>query len=326
MNYEGETVFELGEVEALAIATRHFKTVDSTLIGTGDDAAVIAVADGRFVVTTDTMVEGRDFKNQFSSGFDVGYKAATTNLADIVAMGAKPIALVVALLVTKETKVRWLEDFAKGLQAALDELSPTAAIVGGDLASADQLVVSITAHGELEGRSPILRSGAKVGDVVAVAGTLGKAASGLALLLNEDKTLAESYPELVEVQLRPKPVLATALSATSATAMLDISDSLALDANRIAQSSKVQINIHKSDLLGYVAVLEQAAQSLSSRGSIVDPLDWVLFGGEDHGFLATFPKTEVPIGFRVIGEVIEGSGVYLDGEKLEAKGWDSVSS
>lgn len=326
MSYEGQTVFELGEQEALARATRFFKPASSTIVGSGDDAAVISVSDGRFVVTTDTMVENRDFRNEFSSGFDLGFKACTTNLADVVAMGAKPISLVVALLVTKSTKVSWLEDFARGMQAAIDELAPSAEVVGGDLAAGDQIVISVTAHGDLEGRAPILRSGAKQGDVIAVAGTLGKAACGLALLTHADKSLAGSYPELVDVQLRPKPVLLTALQASSANAMMDISDSLALDAHRMAKASGVQINLRKSDLIGYVAVLEQAAQSLTSRGSEVDPMDWVLYGGEDHGFLASFPKGQLPVGFRAIGEVVSGSGVMLDGQELEAKGWDSVSS
>lgn len=327
MKYEGETVFELGELAALARATRHFKPVASTIVGSGDDAAVVALSDPRFVVTTDTMVEGRDFSLDFSSGFDIGYKAAATNLADVAAMGARPIALVVALLVTKETKVSWLEDFARGLQACIDELSPTAEIVGGDLATADQIVVAVTAHGDLMGKSPILRSGARVGDQLAVAGTLGKAACGLVLLQHPDKTLAATYEEIVSVQLRPKPPIEIALEAQAATSMMDISDSLSLDANRLAKASNVALKIRRADLLGYQAVLEQAAQSLTSRGAEeVSELDWVLYGGEDHSFLATFPKGQVPKGFRVIGEVIGGNGVYLDDELLPAKGWDSVSS
>jgi thiamine-monophosphate kinase len=272
------------------------------------------------------MVEGRDFRLDFSSGFDVGYKAAATNLSDVAAMGAQPVALVVALLITRETKLSWLEDFAKGLQSALDELAPSAAVVGGDLALADQIVVAVTAHGDLLNKKPILRSGAKPGEVLAVAGTLGKAAAGLSLLLHEDKSLAASYPELVQVQLRPRPPIATAVSA-AASAMLDISDSLALDANRLAGASNVSLKINSSDLQGYVAVLEQAAQSVSARdGKNLDPMSWVLFGGEDHGFLASFSKGSVPAGFKAIGSVEAGSGVYLDSEPLAAKGWDSVSS
>lgn len=318
---------EIGELEALARTTKHFRQVDSTIVGPGDDAAVISVSDSRFVVTTDSMVEGRDFRRDYSSGFDVGYKAVSTNLADVAAMGAKPIALVVTLMVTSKTKISWLEDFAKGLQSALDELAPTAAIVGGDLALADQIVISVTAHGDLEGRNPILRSGAKVGDEVAVAGTLGKAACGLALLEHPDKSLAASYPEFVSVQLRPKPPIQSVISAAGATSMLDISDSLAMDANRLAKASGVCLRIKSSELVGYEAVLEQAYQSILSRGATdYSPSNWVLFGGEDHGFLATFPKGTAPVGFRVIGEVVSGTGVYLDDQILEGRGWDSISS
>lgn len=326
MKYEGKTVLEVGERAALAQIITHFKPVLTTLVGSGDDAAVISLSDPRFVVTTDCMVEGRDFLLDISSGFDIGFKAAATNLADVAAMGAKPNSLVIALLIKKDTKISWLEDFAKGLQAAIDELAPTAAVVGGDLSLAEQIVVAVTAHGDLEDRQPVLRSGAKPGDLLAVAGTLGKAAAGLDLLLHPDKTLAASYPELTSVQLRPTPPITTAVQA-SANSMMDISDSLALDSHRLAKASGVQLRINKADLLGYVAVLEQAAQSISARdGSQIDPLDWVLYGGEDHGFLASFSPGKVPTGFRVIGEVSVGSGVLLDDSELPAKGWDSVSS
>lgn len=326
MKYEGKTVLEVGERSALAQTISHFKPVASTIIGSGDDSAVVSLSSNRFVVTTDSMVEGRDFRLDFSSGFDIGFKAAATNLADIAAMGAQPVSLVVALLITRETKLSWLEDFAKGLQAAIDELAPSAAVVGGDLALADQIVVAVTAHGDLADRKAILRTGAQPGEVLAVAGTLGKAAAGLSLLLHDDKSLAASYPDLVQVQLRPKPPIATAI-ASAATAMLDISDSLALDADRLASASSVLLRINSSDLQGYVAVLEQAAQSISARDRAnFDPMSWVLFGGEDHGFLASFQADSVPAGFRKIGTVESGSGVYLDGKPLEAKGWDSVSS
>jgi thiamine-monophosphate kinase len=326
VKYEGKTVLEVGERSALAQTISHFKPVASTIIGSGDDSAVVSLSSNRFVVTTDSMVEGRDFRLDFSSGFDIGFKAAATNLADVAAMGAQPVSLVVALLITRETKLSWLEDFAKGLQAAIDELAPSAAVVGGDLALADQIVVAVTAHGDLADRKAILRTGAQPGEVLAVAGTLGKAAAGLSLLLHDDKSLAASYPDLVQVQLRPKPPIATAI-ASAATAMLDISDSLALDADRLASASSVLLRIDSSDLQGYVAVLEQAAQSISARDRAnFDPMSWVLFGGEDHGFLASFQADSVPAGFRKIGTVEFGSGVYLDGKPLEAKGWDSVSS
>lgn len=328
MEYSGPTVFELGESKALAQAVSLFKGVSSTIVGSGDDAAVISVPDGRFVVTTDTLVENHDFKLEFSSGFDLGFKAVASNVADVVAMGAKPIALTVAMVISKETKQSWLEDFARGLQAGIDELAPTAEIVGGDLASGSQIVIAVSAHGELLS-APVLRSGAKVGDQLVVCGTLGKAAAGLSLLLHEDKTLAASYPELVAVQLRPTPPIELGLNVSqSANAMMDISDSLVLDASRMARASGVSIRLSSSQLFGYQAVLEQAAQSITSRGGeVASELDWVLYGGEDHGFLLSMPKDfKLPAGCKKVGEVIaqDEQPVYLDDEPLQAKGWDSI--
>lgn len=331
MNYSGPTVFELGEVAALKAAVKNFSKVETTLVGSGDDAAVIAVSDGRFVVTTDTMVEGHDFRTDFSSGYDLGFKAVASNVADVAAMGAKPIALVVAMVIPKNTTQMWLEDFARGLQAGCDYLAPECEIVGGDLASGEQIVIAVTAHGHLAGANPVLRSGAKPGDKVALAGTLGRAACGLDLLLHQDKSLAKAYDEWVAVQLRPTPpVELGVLAVKSATAMLDVSDSLALDCNRLAEASDVSIELDRTKLEGYSAVLELAAQSMDARDDLArDSMDWVLYGGEDHALLATFPKdSEIPRGFKVIGEVVkrQKDAVTLGGVVLEARGWDSVSS
>jgi thiamine-monophosphate kinase len=329
--YSGPTVDELGEVAALKLAVKNFRKVESTLVGSGDDAAVVAVSDGRFVVTTDTMVESHDFRTEFSSAFDLGFKAVASNVADVAAMGAKPIAIVVAMVIPKTTKVSWLEDFARGLQAGCDELAPECEIVGGDLASGEQIVIAVTAHGTLAGANPVLRSGAQVGDQVALAGTLGRAACGLDLLLHSDTSLAKAYDEWVAIQLRPTPPIQLGIqAAASANSMLDVSDSLALDSNRLANASNVTIELDRSKLEGYAAVLELAALSMTARDDVArDPMDWVLYGGEDHALLATFPAgAALPRGFKVIGKVIERnqSPVLLGASPLEAKGWDSVSS
>jgi len=327
---ESITIFELGENESLRRATKHLKPGEYAVVGSGDDAAVIS-SNGDFVVTTDTMIENHDFKTQWSTGFDLGWKAAATNLADVAAMGAKPTALVVALVVSKQTKIDWLEDFARGLQSACDELAPGCGVVGGDLALGETITIAVTAHGQLEGRAPVLRSGAQNEDVVAIAGTLGRAAAGLAMLQNSDLGLKDVYPEITAVQLKPNPPIALGVLASlaGATSMLDVSDSLAKDCNRIAVASDVTISLHSNALLGYYAVLEQVAQSITARGANASEIDWVLFGGEDHALLATFPKdAKLPAGFKVIGEVTASGGarVFLDDAILEPKGWDSVSS
>ncbi|WP_414696425.1 thiamine-phosphate kinase, partial [Pengzhenrongella sp.] len=152
----------------------------ATLLGPGDDAAVVAAPDGRVVVSTDVLVEGRHFRRNWSTGADVGWRAAMQNLADIAAMGASPTSLVVTLVAPADLPVSWVTGLAGGLAAACGPHG--VGVVGGDLSGGDLIVVSVTVHGDLAGRPPVLRSGARAGDVVAHAGVRGWSAAGLALL------------------------------------------------------------------------------------------------------------------------------------------------
>jgi len=314
-----ETVGELGENEALRRTVARLNQGDYTVVGSGDDAAVIKAADGRFVVTTDTMIEGHDFRLAWSTGFDLGFKAVATNISDVAAMGAKPTSLVVAISVPATTQISFLEDFADGLRAACEQLAPGCAVVGGDLAASDQVFISVTAHGDLEGREPVLRSGARVGDIVAVAGTLGRAAAGLSLLFSGDTDAIAAYDGLVGVQLRPEPPIAAGIGV-NATSMLDVSDGLARDTARIAKASGVAIRLKSQDLQGFEAMLDDVALRLG-----VSSHEWVLFGGEDHSLLATFaPEVQIPRAFKPIGVVAEGAGVWLDEKELPESGWDSI--
>ena len=315
---------ELGEIESLRRTVSRLKSGDETIVGSGDDAAVVAASDS-FLVSTDTLVENHDFRLDWSSGFDLGFKSVASNLADIAAMGAKPTVLVVAMVVPKTTKISWLEQFADGLQAACDQLSPGSAVVGGDLASGDQVVISVTVHGKLDDLSPVLRSGAKVGDVVAVCGPLGKAACGLALLESGNQDLIRSYDDWVLAQTRPSPPIDQGVIANQAGAssMLDVSDGLIRDLGRIAKASSVSVEIDRSQLSGYEAMLDLPAQGLG-----VEPIGWVLQGGEDHSLLATFPASAtLPRSFKVIGKVISKTehDVLLDGQPIADTGWDSIT-
>lgn len=320
---EKNTLASLGENESLRRTIGRLIQGDKALVGPGDDAAVVSTTDNKFVVTTDTMIEDHDFRLDWSTGFDLGFKAVASNVADVAAMGAVPIALTVAIALPGSTDIKFLEDFADGLNAGIDALAPGAAVVGGDLASSEKVFISVTAHGELNGLAPVLRSGAKVGDIVAVAGTLGRAAAGLALL-QSDTDAKSAFYDLVNIQLRPQPPITAGVIANKAgaTSMLDVSDGLAKDATRIAKASGVTLKIDSSALLGFIAVLEQAAMRLD-----LDAKNWVLFGGEDHSLLATFPQgVEIPREFKPIGTVIAKRDelVLLDELELQANGWDSV--
>ena len=321
---QNNTLANLGESESLARTIGKLIQGEYAIVGPGDDAAVVTSSDGRFVVTTDTMIEGHDFKLGWSKGYDLGFKAIASNVADVAAMGAKPTALVVAIALPGDTQIAWLEDFADGLNSGLTQLAPGASVVGGDLASADQVFISVTAHGDLEGLEPVLRSGAKPGDILAVAGTLGKAAAGLSLLQSDIADAKNAFDDLVSIQLRPMPPILAGVLANKAgaTSMLDVSDGLAKDASRIAKASGVTVQIDKSALLGFEAVLELAALRLE-----VTPENWVLFGGEDHALLATFPEgSDIPKEFKPIGRVLPQSDVLvlLDDVELQANGWDSI--
>jgi thiamine-monophosphate kinase len=310
------TLGAIGEAAALARIFPRLPASDATLVGPGDDAAVLAAPDGRFVATTDMMIHGPDFRLAWSSPFDLGWKAAASNVSDVAAMGATPTALVVALAVPAAVELEFLERFADGLRAACEELAPGCGVVGGDLSVSDTLTVAVTAFGDLGGRVPVLRSGARPGDAVAVSGALGLAAEGLRLLfaraVDENGTpdatraaaLAAEEPERVRAQLRPAPPVGDGVRAadSGATAMLDISDGLALDARRIATASGVGIDLSR-DAVG-------SAEALT--------------GGEDHALLATFPATtRLPGGFRRIGTVVEGDGVLVDGRPYDGRGgWD----
>ncbi|HET9896199.1 MAG TPA: thiamine-phosphate kinase [Streptosporangiaceae bacterium] len=178
------TIEELGEFGLIDAITRAMArasgiTPASVAIGPGDDAAVLH-ANGMVVATTDMMIEGRHFRADWSSAADIGHKAAARNLADVAAMGATPAALLVAFAGPGKLEVSWVTDLAAGI--ASEGAAAGASVAGGDTSSSDKVMIAITALGELAGRTPVRRSGARPGDVIAVAGRLGSAAAGYALL------------------------------------------------------------------------------------------------------------------------------------------------
>jgi thiamine-monophosphate kinase len=320
-NGEQLTLADISESEVLSRIFPHLHASDFAVVGPGDDCAVVSAPDKRFVITTDMMIQGPDFRLEWSTPWQLGYKAAATNLADVASMGAVPTALVVSLAAPATTKVSWLEEFADGLQAGCNDMAPGCGVVGGDLSVSSVLTVSVTATGDLQGREPILRSGARPGDVIAYAGVLGFAALGLHVLFT-GKTVAK--PELLDAQLQPQPPveLGPIAARAGATAGLDVSDSLAMDLGRVAKASDVSCHLDErviDDLAAHLA-LEYGVDASDARQAI-------LFGGEDHGLLMTFRSLDdLPEGFVVLGEVSEGPhGVYLGEASLAERGWNPYS-
>ena len=312
-----DTVRVVGEFGVIGRVLAQAGTARTAQVGPGDDAAVLRTPDGRVVATTDVLVEGRHFRRDWSSAEDIGHKAAAANLADVAAMGGVATALLVGLACPPDTQTAWLEGVAAGLAAECAPLG--AAVVGGDLvasaADSGAVVISVTALGDLGSRVPVLRSGARPGDVVALAGRLGWSACGLAVL----RRGFSSPVAVVSAHRRPTPPYAAGPGAAEAgaTAMCDVSDGLLADLGHIAADSGVVIDLDRAAVVR--ACLEPAGP-LQQVGSAlgVDPLVWVLTGGEDHALVATFPaRTPLPVGWTPIGEVKKGGknpGVRVGGE------------
>jgi thiamine-monophosphate kinase len=307
MSGGNETVGELGEFGLIAAVTSRMPATEAVLLGPGDDAAVVRAADGRVVATTDLLIEGRHFRRDWSGALDVGHKAAAQNLADVAAMGAVPTALLVGLGAPADLPVAWAEELADGLREECALVGAT--VAGGDVVASPTVVISVTALGDLQGRAPVRRDGARPGDVVAVCGRLGWAAAGLAVLSRGFR----SPRVLVEAHRRPQPPYAAGPQAAElgAHAMCDVSDGLVQDLGHIAAASGVAVDLDP-DALEVPAPFRDVGNALG-----VDPLRWLLAGGEDHALAAAFgPQVALPEGWRVVGRVLEGAGVRVGGRDV----------
>lgn len=308
------TVSDIGEAGLLERVFPRLPQSRATLVGPGDDAAVVAVPGGQVVATTDVLVEGRHFRLDWSSAHDVGRKAAAQNLADVAAMGGVGTALLIALALPGDTETSWVEGFYDGLRAECEPVG--AGVVGGDLVRSEQgITIAVTALGSMGDRAPVTRAGARPGDVVAIAGRAGWSAAGLAVLSRGFRTPralvdAHRYPS---VPYAAGPVAAD----LGATAMTDVSDGLVADLRAIAVASGVSIEI-TTDVLEVTPQMRDAAAALG-----VDPVRWLLDGGEDHALIASFPAgVELPDPWRTLGRVVRGRGVYVDGKPSADQGFD----
>ncbi|MDI6910393.1 thiamine-phosphate kinase [Nocardioides sp.] len=306
------TLADAGEFGLIRALVDLFPQGEHVLVGPGDDAAVLRVRTGHVVVSTDLMVEGRHFRREWAAADDVGHRAAAQNLSDVNAMGGRATSLTIGLAAPADLPAQWALDFARGFAAECDLVG--ASVVGGDVTRADEIVVAVTVLGACT-ESPVLRSGARAGDVLALCGRQGWAAGGLAVLGRGFR----SPRVLVEAYRRPEPPYdaGPVAAAAGATAMIDVSDGLLADADHIAADSGVAIDVH--------AAAFDVPEPLHAVGAAIgaDPIQFILGGGDDHALLATFPDLDsVPDGWAVIGAVTAGEGVTVDGAVYEGPtGW-----
>ena len=313
-----QTVGDVGEFGVVAEVIARLPQGPEVLLGPGDDAAVLGVPDGRVLATTDVLVEGRHFRRDWSDAVDIGHKAVAQSLADIAAMGGRATGLLVGLGVPADLPVQWARDLADGMREECTLVG--ASVIGGDVVRSDKVVISVTALGDLGGRAAVTRTGAKAGDVVAVAGRLGWAAGGLAVLQRGFRMPRT----LVAAHRRPEPpyALGPLAALAGATAMCDVSDGLVADLGHVADASRVVIDL-RGAAFEVAAPLHDAAAALG-----VDPMSWILAGGDDHALAATFPPgSTLPEGFVVVGEVVssdgpsaEPGGVLVDGQPWSGAG------
>lgn len=312
------TVRELGEFAVIQRMTRGRVQPMSVLVGPGDDAAVVTATTGRVVLSTDMLVQDRHFRLDWLSPAQIGSKAIAQNAADVVAMGVCPSAFLVSLGLPADTTVGFVDELVDGMWAETDRCG--GGIAGGDLVQAPLVVISVTALGD-SGRQPVItRTGAAPGDTVAVAGRLGWSAAGLAVLAGGDP---ERFSDVVVAHQQPHPPYDAVWNlpeGVTVSAMIDVSDGLLGDLGHLAASSGVAVDL--------------SAQALRDDGLLpvahalhMDPMHWILTGGEDHAFVATFATAEVPAGFRKIGRVGRGSGVTVDGAHYGGPGgWESFTA
>ncbi|HXR73463.1 MAG TPA: thiamine-phosphate kinase [Actinocrinis sp.] len=315
-----ETLRDVGEFGLIDRVARQALQSPTVLLGPGDDAALVAAPDGRVVASTDLLLQGRHFRTDWSTAYQVGRKAAAQNLADIAAMGAVPTALLIGLAAPADLPVTWAQELAAGLadECALVGVS----VAGGDTTRADSIMIAVTALGDLRGHAPVTRSGAHPGDRVAIVGELGWSACGYQLLASG---AAGPQKALARHRVPEPPYAQGPLAAEAgATAMIDVSDGLLADLGHIARESDVGIDVEP----GAFAIPEQLRTTADRLG--IDPLVWILTGGEDHALAACYPAAaDIPPGWTVIGTVHKRSAdqsaprVTVAGKAwIGAQGWD----
>ncbi|ORB02360.1 thiamine-phosphate kinase [Mycobacterium mantenii] len=313
----GETpsLGQLGEFAVIDRLVRGREQPPAVVLGPGDDAALVSTGDGRALVSTDMLVQDRHFRLDWSTPHDVGRKAIAQNAADVEAMGGRPTAFVVAFGAPEDTPAQAVDALVDGMWDEAHRVGAGSA--GGDLVHCPQWVISVTVLGDLDGRAPVRRSGAKPGGLIAVAGELGRSAAGFSLWRNG----IPGFDELRRRHVVPEPPYGqgAVAAAAGAQAMIDVSDGLIADLRHVAEASGVGMDLSAAALGADRDALAGAAAAVGA-----DPWPWVLGGGEDHALVACFAGPAPP-GWRIIGRVLDGPARVLvdDREWSGYAGWQS---
>ncbi|MDB9842434.1 thiamine-phosphate kinase [Polaribacter sp.] len=343
-NTQKTSLADLGEFGLIHHITQYFKIENaSTVIGIGDDAAVLAASEKQTLVTTDLLIEGVHFNLSYMPLKHLGYKAVMVNLSDVYAMNGVAEQITVSIAVSNRFPLEAIEELYAGIQLACETYKVD--LVGGDTTSSTKgILISVTAIGKVEKEDVVYRSGAKETDLVVVSGDLGAAYLGLQVLEREKQVFQvdpnnqpdlENYTYLIERQLKPeaRKDVASLLKGMEIkpTAMIDISDGLSSELMHICSQSKVGCKIYEEKLPLDPQVIS-ACEEFELDSTMI-----ALSGGEDYELLFTVPisdfdKIKGNPNFSVIGHITaESQGLNLitrAGQEIElkAQGWNALQN
>ncbi len=326
---DGPTAADLGEFGCIAAVCRDLiYRPELVRLGAGDDGAVYLSPPGMDqVISTDTMVEGLHFTAETMTPYDVGWKLCTANFSDMAAMGAEPAQMVISASFPGDLPVSWLEGCYEGIRAACRRFRVN--LLGGDMTGSPKgVVLTGTVVGFVPAGTAVPRSGAQPGDLLALTGTVGDSAAGLAAQL---RGRGGEFPALTARHRRPLPHVEAGriLREAGVHALDDITDGLASEADEVAKASGMDLIIDAEK----VPLSEEVIRAGAAFG--VPPLRWALTGGEDYALLAAgaeevFRRAAEKLPLWIIGEVSgPGGQVYLkEGESLRPlsrSGYDHFS-
>jgi len=341
MSEERTEINSLGEFGLIEFLTKNIEIQQSsTVLGVGDDAAVIDHFGRQTVISTDMLVEGIHFDLMYTPLKHLGYKSVAVNLSDIYAMNATPTHITVSIAFNNRFSVEALNEFYEGVYAACEKYGVD--LIGGDTSSSQKgFIISVTAIGEVAPDQFVKRSTAQKGDLLCVSGDLGAAFLGLTLLEREKKIYLESpqlQPDLEEQtyiigrQLKPEPrrdiIEWLEKNDIKPTAMMDVSDGLSSEILHIAKQSNLGVVLYEDK----IPIAQESREMALKFG--MDPTACALSGGEDYELLFTmkqedYDKIVISEEISVIGymaDISEGAHILTKGGnkyKLVAQGWNA---
>jgi thiamine-monophosphate kinase len=342
MSEQRTEISTLGEFALIDHLTENIELQNaSSIVGVGDDAAVIDHFGKQTVITTDLLIEGVHFDLMYTPLKHLGYKSVIVNLSDVYAMNATPTQITMSIGISNRFSLEAIDEFYEGVYAACEKYGVD--LVGGDTASSQKgFIISVTAIGEITPDKFVKRSGAQKGDLLCVSGDLGAAYVGLLFLEREKKIFmenpaiqpdleGESYVvgRLLKPEARKNIIEFFEEQSIIPTAMMDISDGLSSEILHICKQSELGCILYE-EKIPIAEEMKNAAFKFE-----IDPTACALSGGEDYELLFTisqvdYDKIVLSEEISVIGymtDASEGSKIITKGNHtypLTAQGWDAL--